>query len=160
MPLANTAAHIVWMSIGLILVATLSPFNFMPAAWPASGLLRQFFIHPSDLWDVAGNVVMFMPYGLGIAAWMRKQRSAALPTIALVLVASITLSLTVETFQLTLPSRTSSAIDVFNNSMGGLLGGLLYLLWSVTLLQRSLTQLGCNLAVHHAVSRDRNNFYH
>ena len=132
LPRSNVATVIVWLSLGLILVATLTPFNFTPAIWPEHGLIRMFFSHPSDIFDIIGNVLMFMPYGLGIAAGVSQHRSGLLLAIVVALVASTTLSLTVETLQLILPSRTSSVIDIFTNSMGGLLGGMVYGGWRVT----------------------------
>jgi VanZ family protein len=130
LPLANIASRLIWLSAGVILAATLTPFDFSPATWPARGMLRQFFIYPSDFFDIVGNVILFMPYGLGIAAWLRKQHQGFLLVVLVVLAASTTLSLTVETLQLILPSRTSSAIDIFTNSIGGVLGSALYFLGS------------------------------
>ncbi len=138
-PLAKVASSIVGISLGVILVATLTPFNFTPSAWPQNGLVRHFFSHRGDIFDIVGNVLLFMPYGLGIAACVGKHWPSGRFLVAVALVASTTLSLTVETLQLILPSRTSSVIDIFTNSLGGLLGSVVYCRWWVKQAERSPT---------------------
>lgn len=68
---------------------------------------------------IGGNVLMFVPLGMCIAARARRWR------IVLALAASLALSGGVETVQyLFMSSRSASVDDVMLNTLGGLLGGI------------------------------------
>lgn len=117
------------LSTGFILVGTLSPFDFTPMDWTLGNMVREFFRHPSDWEDLYGNVLLFFPYGLGIAAWLRaRSRRSMLEIILWATLASTLLSLMVEICQLFLPTRASSIIDITTNTIGGFLGSTIYLL--------------------------------
>ncbi len=72
--------------------------------------------------NIVGNIVMFVPWGLGLPLLWKKYQSAWKVTIL-----SFVLPLCIEVIQLFI-GRTVDVDDVILNFTGGLLGGLLYLL--------------------------------
>ncbi len=72
---------------------------------------------PGLAWDLAINVLGFVPLGL-VITWGRNRR-AFLAALAV----GLTLSLAIEITQFWLPGRSSSGIDVLCNTVGALLGG-------------------------------------
>jgi glycopeptide antibiotics resistance protein len=108
----------------LILLGTLAPFNFTPLAISKKNALKSFFKHPSDWFDFYGNIVLFFPYGLGLGGLLKVRRLPIGTKIGVLVLLSFGLTLTVEMLQLLLPSRSSSAIDIFTNTLGGTLSGL------------------------------------
>jgi glycopeptide antibiotics resistance protein len=136
-PLSRWATQITLTAGLLVMVLTLFPFDFAPHGIHLPSTIRSFLSASSTLPDVAGNVGLLIPFGVGMAAWTRQRGRGLVVAVGLAWVASTALSLTVEILQLWLPSRYSSAIDIFTNSTGGLLGGLGYVLWSVAVDGRS-----------------------
>lgn len=72
--------------------------------------------------NIAGNVLMFVPWGLGLPLLWRKCRSALK-----VMFASVMLPVFIEFCQLFI-GRSVDIDDVILNFAGGVLGGLLYLI--------------------------------
>jgi glycopeptide antibiotics resistance protein len=143
--LRTWANRIIGGAILIILVATLSPFEFTAEGVTLKGAIRDFFAHPSDLSDVVGNVFLFMPLGFGIAlrersstlqsesfgARQRQRRGLNLyKTLAVAAIASMMLSLGVEIVQVFLPARCSSWIDICTNTTGGFCGAFSYFCWT------------------------------
>ncbi len=91
----------------------------LPLAW--SGDLTQ--IWRRDVRDTLVNVLGFIP--LGVLAWLACAQVG--PTLRWlgVLGSGLLLSSIIETGQIWLPERVSSAIDLFCNGLGSMLGGLL-----------------------------------
>lgn len=128
---SKAALLIVIISILLILVATLYPFNFSFQNGFSVSQLFSSFIHPSHLTDRVKNLLLFLPLGFSLS-WML-QNSRLNPTVKLliVLLSSAGLSFLVETLQYFLPSRKPTPADIFNNTFSGLLGLLCFYLWSL-----------------------------
>ncbi|PSB20852.1 VanZ family protein [Phormidesmis priestleyi ULC007] len=129
--LTHWAAKLVAGSVLFVFIVTLLPFNFTPIAPNLHTIVRRFFAHHSDLNDLIGNVIFFLPFGFGLACLARQKGFNHLGTVLITFFASSTLSLTVETLQLFLPSRSSSVIDICTNTTGGVLGAIAYLIWCV-----------------------------
>ncbi len=108
----------------LVLVGTLAPFNFTPLAISKKNAIKSFFKHPSDWFDFYGNIVLFFPYGLGLGGLLKVRRLPIATKIGSLVLLSFGLTFTVEVLQLLLPSRSSSATDLFTNTLGGTLSGL------------------------------------
>jgi glycopeptide antibiotics resistance protein len=82
----------------------------------------------APLWsDILGNLALFAPFGL--AAWRCLEGRRA--RVAWLLGWALALSLTVETVQLALPARRTSATDVVTDALGALLGGGIGRLWEL-----------------------------
>jgi len=80
------------------------------------------------LWsDVLGNLALFTPFGL--AAW--RCLGARRGRLVWVVGCALVLSLAVETVQLALPARRTSATDVVTDVAGALLGGGVGRLWEI-----------------------------
>ncbi len=131
------AGNLVITSVLLVLIATLFPFNFTPNDLSFQAIFRSFFSHPSSLNDLVGNVILFLPFGFGLADLTRQKGFNHLGAVLIGSVVSSTLSLTVETLQVFLPSRSSSVIDIYTNTTGGLLGAIAFLIWQATAPGRS-----------------------
>ena len=100
-------------SIGLIGATTLSPFRFV--AEPGGGwsqCLAQFRLVPSSLHDIPRNIILFVPFGVSVAALQagRGRRGAGAGTV--VLLAGLLLSLAVEGLQTRLPGRIPNLSDL------------------------------------------------
>ncbi|MEM8718605.1 MAG: VanZ family protein [Cyanobacteria bacterium P01_G01_bin.39] len=114
------------ISIGVILVATISPFDFLVTHKLSWRYIINEFKFGSNLKDYWQNILLFISWGFGIAAIIsRKQKSHILVVLAC-FAASATLSITVEITQIFLPSRVSNLTDIICNTIGGTIGGVLY----------------------------------
>jgi hypothetical protein len=82
----------------------------------------------SGLADVLLNVLLFVPFGFGVAEKLRE--CGKLPRFALIaaLACGASFSYTIELLQLYIPERDSGWEDVFTNGSGSLVGSILYLL--------------------------------
>ena len=115
-------------SILFIVMLTLFPFKFQAIAWSKKDAIKEFFRNSSDSFDFFGNIFLFGPFGYGLSQWLKPKqfpipRKLIAKKLILILGLSFALTLTVESLQLFLPSRSSSAIDLFTNTLGGTLGG-------------------------------------
>lgn len=113
----------------IILIATLTPFDFTTEGITLKSAARSFFQHDSDFKDIIANVLLFMPFGFGIAYELRQRKTHQVLILAIALVLSALLSLGVETLQVFLPSRASSWIDICTNGTGGTVGAFTYFVW-------------------------------
>jgi VanZ family protein len=115
----------------MIVYASLEPFSGWMAPLPGT----PFFLFapwPTRFtrYDIAINVVAYMPFGFFVAMTGRPTRAATRFAIATAMAAL--LSATMETTQMFLPSRDASTIDLVSNTAGGALGGLAALVLSST----------------------------
>jgi len=119
----------IWLiaSLSAIVAATISPFNFtIPTGFSYEYILDKFRFG-STLKDYWQNILLFLPFGISLAVAILRQRLVNRPiAIAIISVTSILLSSTIEMTQLLLPSRVSNLSDIICNSLGGILGGIIY----------------------------------
>jgi VanZ like family len=115
-------------SIG-ILVLTLYPFRLDFAR----RLPRPLFPFSLGGWgkdtglsDNVLNVLLFVPFGFGLAEKLRERGKSRLATLGLTLAAGAALSYVVELLQIYIPPRDSGWDDVFTNSSGAIAGALLF----------------------------------
>ena len=78
-----------------------------------------------DLDELAGNLLLFVPLGFGLAALARGRGLRAAVAIPLILLLGAALSLGVEVLQCWLPDRDPSLVDVAANSASAALGAAL-----------------------------------
>jgi glycopeptide antibiotics resistance protein len=126
--LENQSHWIIVLSVVTILCLTLLPFDFaIPYNFSLQYILDKF--RQVTSWDdLVLNVFFFVPLGLGLAAFVHKRNRFNLQILIAVFLVSFCLSLLVEVCQLFLISRNSSFTDILTNSLGGILGGIIFLL--------------------------------
>lgn len=125
------------MTIGmtiLIVLVTLFPFNFTWQVGISLGNIFQKFHHPTHLADFLGNILLFIPLGVGMTSWLREQRISRIATGITVFFLSFSLSLTVEILQVFLPSRSPTYSDILANTVGGFVGWSAFQIWRVMIL--------------------------
>lgn len=117
-----------WLAVGytlFIVYGSLSPFS----GWREQGLdftevLRAPFQLTYTGFDAVINLLAYLPFGFLVGLTLRA-RFGALPSVMLSLCIGVSLSASMEYLQMYLPSRTSSNLDLLNNSAGALAGALL-----------------------------------
>jgi VanZ family protein len=83
------------------------------------------FVSRSNLLDIISNIFGFAPFGLFLAAWLRRKRSFSAPIVfAVVVLSGFCLSLSIELTQAYLPPRASSITDLASNTLGTAIGAL------------------------------------
>jgi len=108
----------------IIIYASLQPFHdwrfppdevlhFLTAPWPRYITLE----------DVLVNLIAYVPLGFLLSLAL-KSRLHASAGVALAVLLSAALSLSMESIQMFLPDRIASNVDVLTNSVGALLGGM------------------------------------
>jgi len=121
--------RILTLAVAGILVLTLYPFRFdfsrhlSRPLFPLSlgGWGKQ--MGPLD--DIL-NVLLFMPYGFGLADKLRERSRSRFAVLGFTLAAGAALSYTVEFLQIYLPYRDSGWEDIFTNSLGAVAGAWLF----------------------------------
>lgn len=111
----------------LILYNTLLPFDFHVRGRSLQSLcasvewrLFSFQGRWPPLTDIAGNILLFMP--LGFLFYLRLQHRRSMAMFIMTAGCSFLLSSLIEFLQLFIPARTSSLTDIFNNTLGALIG--------------------------------------
>ena len=130
----NIGSYIILViSLTLILFLTLFPFRFeqFDRIWQIHhhfsgfeyGGYSRCCTHLA-FYEPLANVLLFMPFGFGLASLFNKKPVRRSFVIALI--ASLGLSLTIEFLQVFQPERSPSLTDVLTNSTGGILGFLCF----------------------------------
>jgi VanZ family protein len=121
--------RILTLAVAAILLLTLYPFWFDFA----QHLPRALFPFSLGGWgknlsrvDDFLNVLLFVPYGFGLAERLRERGKSRLLALGLTLASGALLSYTVELLQIYIPSRDSGWEDVATNSFGAAAGALLF----------------------------------
>jgi len=85
----------------------------------ASGRKWRFF-----LIDVLGNILIFVPLGTGLAGiWPGNNRRQTIRRAAIL---GLLVSLTIELIQLTIPTRFTDVDDLIFNTVGTMLGAIIF----------------------------------
>jgi VanZ family protein len=120
-----------------ILFLTLYPFRFafaMSATQSASPFLLGSSDKPYGLFNAFLNILLFIPFGFGLAARIKKYARGAVATAFLALIAGGLLSYSIEFLQLFIPGRDSGWDDVVTNSIGAFAGALAFQVCGAALL--------------------------
>ncbi len=120
------------LSLLAVIVLTLAPFNFDFEGSVSLAEVASHFRHRSSTDDWIANVLLYIPLGFSLAAWLWAKRASESLQFACVLLFSFSLSATVEVLQMFLDSRVSASTDVYANSAGGVLGLLCFNYWGQT----------------------------
>ncbi len=119
----------------LIVYNTLIPFTFDYGFSDLAGQISQINWLPGQegtgrvsLTDLVGNVLLFIPFGFLMFLFLR-QRNISRPLLKAVLYGAC-LSLAIEFLQLFIASRNTALHDLFNNTLGSLIGGVAGLIFA------------------------------
>ncbi len=118
------AVGLVTCSLLLVLLMTLFPFNFTHPEGFAFRNITLYFYHPSNFSDFLLNIILFIPFGFSLTYLLSQGKLKWIGTLIILLLASCSLSFTVESLQIFLPLRSSTISDILANSLGGFLGFL------------------------------------
>ena len=125
--------RILVLALAGIFFLTLYPFRF---AQPV-GVQVPFLLGHSDkhYGSFAGllNILLFIPFGFGFSTQI-KQRRPFITKVLITFCAGAVLSYLIELLQLYIPERDSGWDDIFTNSIGALIGAVLFELWGLTVL--------------------------
>ena len=108
-----------------ILFLTLYPFRFdfhAGASGSASPLFLGKSLKPGTFLDGFLNVLLFVPFGFGLAEKLRERGKSFAFTLALALAAGALFSYCIEFLQYFIPQRDSGWEDVFTNASGSVVG--------------------------------------
>jgi glycopeptide antibiotics resistance protein len=134
-------------AILFIFAATLFPFRFFPdetAFRRSEPFLHWLSLGIANYQDFAENILLFVPFGFGLACFACKKRQQNILILIGSLVAGACVSFTVELFQVFLPTRDPSWADVAANSIGSVIGCLAFRFMAVPILQ-ALVKLESNV---------------
>ncbi|HIK31800.1 MAG TPA: VanZ family protein [Oscillatoriales cyanobacterium M59_W2019_021] len=120
------AKNIFVFGIVAVLFLTLLPFDFEK---PQGSYLQEIvtsFGHHSDRTDLFSNLLLFIPFGFGLAGILEKRKIGFGKAAIAITISSLFLSATVEILQVFLPERASTSIDIISNTISGFLGFLIF----------------------------------
>jgi len=143
-PPSGWSNRILILAVAAILLLTLDPFQFDFGRH----LARPLFPFSLGGWgkgvhalDDFLNVLLFVPFGFGLAGKLREWGISRRTTLGLALGAGVLLSYTVEFLQIYIPQRDSGWEDVLTNSFGAFVGAVLYdVIGGTTLLKFSAVE--------------------
>lgn len=127
------ASVVIICSLLLIMVSTLFPFDFSLKDRFSIQAIASRFNHPSNLKDLLANILLFLPFGFGLACLIQRRLSGGV-ALVMTLTGSVGLSVTAEVLQILLPSRFPTLTDVLTNTIGGFLGFLCFHFWQLKVL--------------------------
>ncbi|MBW4670386.1 MAG: VanZ family protein [Cyanomargarita calcarea GSE-NOS-MK-12-04C] len=116
-------------SVLVVLIATLSPFNFYFPDTFSLKLIITSFDNSSSFEDVVNNILLFMPLGFSSTAVLQRKKMRFLRNFLIVTFISTGLSSLVEILQIFLSSRTPTPDDIVNNTIGGIVGMICFYMW-------------------------------
>lgn len=117
----------------VIVVSTLFPFGFQPLCpLEFRSIVTQFdwtVIRHDYATDIPRNILLFLPFGFGVAALVVGRNPRRAPMVLGVIGVGLGLSISVESLQLFMPARASSLSDILANTLGTAFGFLFYVWW-------------------------------
>ena len=108
--------------MGSVIAATLWPFTFELHSLRWAEYVSGFELVPSTILDLPSNILLFMPFGFGLASQLDRRgrfHGAALP---LTLLTGFLATACIESLQIFVPDRTASVSDVIANTLGAVAG--------------------------------------
>jgi glycopeptide antibiotics resistance protein len=117
------------LSAAGILFLTLYPFRFefyIGVPGGTSPFLLGRSLKSAGFLDAFLNVLLFVPFGFGLAEKLRERGKSRAVTFTLALAAGALFSYCIELLQIYIPQRDSGWEDVFTNSFGSLVGFIIY----------------------------------
>lgn len=128
-PASSWSNRILLLASAGILFLTMYPFRFSFHTLPhgASPFLLGNSGKGGGFADAFLNVLLFVPFGFGLAEKLRERGSSLKLVLVAALACGAVFSYTIEFLQLYIPERDSGWEDVFTNGSGSLIGAILYL---------------------------------
>ncbi len=142
--LARWTLFILWLSVLGIVFLTFYPFQAFPvetAARRVPPFFEWFLGKPSDPPTDFLNVLLFVPFGFGLAAEARRKGWKGLGPLLGTALVSFAFSLLIEVLQSYIPDRDTSWQDLVGNTLGGLVGYVLLVREGGPILQWASTVL-------------------
>ena len=130
----NWGYWILLASLSCIAIATLRPFEFkLPPDFSVQYIVDNFNFGSSikDYWQ---NILLFLPWGIGLGTIAKQKKYSVGLCFLLFCLASGLLSSVVELSQFFMLPRTSNPSDIICNSLGGIIGGILFC-WRQSIIQ-------------------------
>ncbi len=127
---------LLWLLVlwGLFIIyATLLPFDFSAPGELVRARISYIWARPlkGGSWhDVYGNVLLFVPWGILLAAGMVRRGYGFFLAVTVAMCTGAFLSASVEVTQLFAPGRNCSFIDLVTNSFGATVGALIGWPWA------------------------------
>ena len=128
-PASSWSNRILILATAGILFLTMYPFRFNFHLLPNGA--SPFFLgksQKSGFFDAFLNVLLFIPFGFGLAEKLRERGKSARSALIIAFATGACFSYAIEFLQLYIPERDSGWEDVFTNGSGSLVGSVLYLL--------------------------------
>ena len=128
-PASSWSNRILLLATAGILFLTMYPFRFSFHSLPhgASPFLLGSSGKGGGFADAFLNVLLFVPFGFGLAEKLRERGKSSGFVLAAALASGALFAYTIESLQLYIPERDSGWEDVFTNGSGSLVGSILYL---------------------------------
>ena len=126
--LENKSNKIVLLSIVIILLVTLLPFDFTYTSNFSLDDLKTITTTGSSPGDILVNLALFIPFGFGLTALLTSKKNSLRQSILLTFIVSFCFSSLVETLQIFSVLRKTTPTDIYSNSLSGFLGGVIFLL--------------------------------
>lgn len=116
----------------VILLATTFPYDFsfdlISSLGRRASNIVDVFQNSTDFFDQSLNILLFLPFGFLRYWYCFIKKAPLILGFFYALLHSFSLSCSVETLQLLLPSRVPTLFDIFTNTLGGFIGALLFYL--------------------------------
>ena len=119
---SSWSVRILLLASAGILFLTLFPFRFAVPDNLAQPVLITGMGKTGSTFDQFLNVLLFVPFGFGLAEMLRERGKSKQTVILAALAAGALFSYTIETLQIYVPTRDSGWGDVFTNTAGCLFG--------------------------------------
>ena len=118
-------------AVWTLLIVYASLFPFSDWRWPPGAAVPDLLVLPFSLWtdafDIAANLLGYLPLGLLVALAARSRGRGRIDALLRAMLVGTALSYAMESLQHCLPQRVPSSLDWLLNSTGAALGGLLAL---------------------------------
>ncbi len=109
-------------SIVAILGATLWPFTFELHRLTWAQYVTSFQLAPSTVLDLPRNILLFMPFGFGLASLLDRRGRSHGATLLLTLLTGFLATASIESLQNFLLDRIANVSDMIANTLGTLVG--------------------------------------
>ncbi|NES65824.1 MAG: VanZ family protein, partial [Okeania sp. SIO2D1] len=121
---------LITLSLLVIILLTLFPYDFFiqeTFSQFSYNFLSKRTERPDNLKDLILNILLFIPFAFGCAAFFTKILKFKVVTVAkLVVTVSFALSFLIEILQIFIPTRNPTYVDILMNTLGGVTGFLVF----------------------------------